>query len=373
MYDQPRPQPNPAMMEMRARLRPMGIGDILDETFRLYRANFLLFLATVAVVEIPLQIIVLALTLSLVGSIQSLSTLSSVTTSGEPLTSSQRDTLIHSVAASSGLAGLVSLISIIALALVSTALALVISRRYLDRAVTVGEAYRASLNRIGSFLLATIWIGIRVLLMAITIIGIPFAIYFGVAWTLFPQAIILDGVDGGAASRRSRELISGFWWKTFGLLIVTQLLITIVSSIPTAIVTAAIGNTVGALYTRTVVSGIIGLIVGLLLRPIQATATTLLFYDLKIRKEAFDLEAMTQQAAAPPPFGQPNQPHQPFGQPTQPYGQPTQLGQSYQPYGQPDQPGQSYGQPNQPDQPYSQQDQPSQQGQPDQPRRPDHL
>jgi len=38
-----------------------------------------------------------------------------------------------------------------------------------------------------------------------------------------------------------------------------------------------------------------------LLTPIQIVATTLLFYDLKIRKEAFDLEAMVQQAGASAP------------------------------------------------------------------------
>ena len=47
MYTPPPPVgvPNPAL-NLRARLRPMGIGDILDETFRLYRANFALFVAT---------------------------------------------------------------------------------------------------------------------------------------------------------------------------------------------------------------------------------------------------------------------------------------------------------------------------------------
>src|ERR687883_690413 len=45
------------MMDMRSRLRPMGIGDILDETFRLYRENFTLFVATCAVLEVPVQIV----------------------------------------------------------------------------------------------------------------------------------------------------------------------------------------------------------------------------------------------------------------------------------------------------------------------------
>jgi len=304
MYNQPPPQGNPAMMDIRARLRPMGIGDILDETFRLYRENFLLFLATVAVVEVPLQIIILIVTLALTGSAQSIVTFSTTTTQGEPLTPSQRDSLIHAGATAAGLGLLLSIISIIGVALLSTALAVVISQCYLGRAVTVGEAYRVSLRRLGAFVLALVWIIVRVVLLFITIIGIPVAIYFLVAWTLYPQTIVLEGANGGAASKRSRELINGFWWKTAGLLIVTQLLVGIVSAIPTSIVTAIAGSGIGSLYTRTLINGAVGLVVGLLLGPIQATTTTLLFYDLKIRKEAFDLEAMARQAqaAAPPPY-----------------------------------------------------------------------
>ena len=49
-------------------------------------------------------------------------------------------------------------------------------------------------------------------------------------------------------------------------------------------------------------------------RPIQTVATTLLFYDLKIRKEAFDLETLAQQAgfAAPSPYAQPSPGPQPY-------------------------------------------------------------
>jgi hypothetical protein len=67
----------------------------------------------------------------------------------------------------------------------------------------------------------------------------------------------------------------------------------ILTWIPTLIIGAIVGPDVGSL--------IIGVVVGVLVQPIPIAAMTLLFYDLKIRKEAFDLEAMVQQAGAPTP------------------------------------------------------------------------
>src|SRR5205085_6290170 len=130
---------------------------------------------------------------------------------------------------------------------------------------------------------------------------IPLTLYAGIAWSLFPQAIVLDGVGGIASTRRSRQLIAGYWWKTCAIVLVTALLVLIVGQIPTAIIGSLVGTATGSPVVRTIINGIIGLIVGVLVRPIQVSALTLLFYDLKIRKEAFDLEAMVQQAGAPTP------------------------------------------------------------------------
>jgi hypothetical protein len=153
-------------------------------------------------------------------------------------------------------------------------------------------------------LIAIIWAGIRLILLgmvSVILIGLPFLIYFGVAWSLLSQVVMLENVGGGGASGRSRELIRGYWWKTLGLLIVVWLLVAILTSIPTVVIAAILGSGAGSLAARLLITGIVGLIIGVLVQPIPIAATTLLFYDLKIRKEAFDLEAMVQQAGAPPP------------------------------------------------------------------------
>jgi hypothetical protein len=270
----------------------MGIGDILDETFRLYRENFMLFVATCAVLEVPVQIINVLIRLSAPVTIPP--------TPGQSLTPEQASALAAGSAASS----IGALVGAFAAAIMTAALAVAISHRYLNRSVTVGNAYRATINRLGALLLAIVWVGIRLILLAIAcvvLVGIPFLIYFAVAWSLLSQVVMLENVGGGGASGRSRELIRGYWWKTLGLLIVVWLLVAILTSIPTVVIAAILGSGAGSLAARLLITGIVGLIIGVLVQPIPIAATTLLFYDLKIRKEAFDLEAMVQQAGAPPP------------------------------------------------------------------------
>ena len=290
--------PDPTL-QMRARLRPMGIGDILDATFSLYRANFSLFVATVAIVEVPLQIISIILQLAIVDSTKTLQGLGT-TTGG--LTQQQTNTLVHWLFTLLGVGAITAIITGIALVIQSAALAVAISNRFLNRTTTVGEVYQAAISRLGPLLVAIIWVGIRLILLGIAcvvLIGIPFLIYFYVAWSLIAQVVMLENASGMGASGRSRQLITGYWWKALGLLVITAILVAILGGIPAAIISGAMSG--AGLGARTLVSGIVGAIVTILLRPIQAGATTLLFYDLKIRKEAFDLEAMARQIGAAAP------------------------------------------------------------------------
>src|SRR5215208_3577812 len=56
-----------AMQAGGIRLRRMGIGDILDETFRLWRRHFLTFATAMAIVEVPTPLISALVTIGLPG------------------------------------------------------------------------------------------------------------------------------------------------------------------------------------------------------------------------------------------------------------------------------------------------------------------
>jgi hypothetical protein len=51
-----------------SRLRPLGIGQLLDQAIRLYRRNFLKFIGIVAVAQIPFIVLQLGTSLLAVGS-----------------------------------------------------------------------------------------------------------------------------------------------------------------------------------------------------------------------------------------------------------------------------------------------------------------
>lgn len=292
---------------MRARLRPMGFGDILDEALALYRQNFVLFVATVALVQIPVLIITIVLSLAFIAS-----SLAHLVTVIQNATQTQDFSQVGGVIATAVVYALVLLIvNAIAATLQGAALVLIISNRFLDRTLKIGDAYKAAFTRLGALLIAQVWIFVRFVIALVVnavILGVIAAIlhsaaiqlililasvclyiYFGIAWIVTTQAIILDGTGGFAATGRSRMLVRGFWWKALGL----ALLLGIINLILTRL-----SNSIGGADARGIIlSSIITSIVGILFTPVQTTVYTLLFYDLKIRKEAFDLEALAQQTS----------------------------------------------------------------------------
>ena len=55
-----------------------------------------------------------------------------------------------------------------------------------------------------------------VVLLTITVVGIPFAIHRFIRWSLFAEACMLDDLSATESLRRSSELVRGRWWRTFG-------------------------------------------------------------------------------------------------------------------------------------------------------------
>jgi len=280
-------QPSSAsLLSIRARLRPMGVGDILDETIRLYRESFLLFVATAGVLLAPLLLLG---AVAWIGALTLGASTMDTTGVGAP---SGPLVLLWIIL---GLAGfVVSLLGVAALTVVA-------SQRYLNQPITVRDAYAAALKRLGPLLLASLWAGVRLLpIIAISAftIGVPFLIYYTLAWILIPQAVVLEGVGAGGASKRSRTLVNGYWWKTLGLYLVLSILLNILAAIPTLVLTAVIGGiataATGSSTALVVVYAIVSVVTPALLLPLVFIATTLLFYDLKIRKEAFDLQTMAE-------------------------------------------------------------------------------
>lgn len=121
------------------------------------------------------------------------------------------------------------------------------------------------------------------------------------------------------AMRRSAKLVRGSWWRVFGIQLLAQLLVMIVSSVillPFSRVAAVITGESGASaldemvvtnfgWTYLIITGVGSVIGAMLTLPIVAGVTVLLYIDQRIRREALDVEltraAATRSQESPPP------------------------------------------------------------------------
>jgi hypothetical protein len=98
----------------------------------------------------------------------------------------------------------------------TAAVAVILSELDAGRPHNAGQAYRQVLERWRSLTKGMATELGMVLLLSITVVGIPFAIHRFTRWSLFAEACMLDDLSANESLHRSSELVKGHWWRTFG-------------------------------------------------------------------------------------------------------------------------------------------------------------
>jgi hypothetical protein len=293
-------------------LHPRSVGELLDGAFTLYRRNFVLLVAVAAVVQVPFAIIQL-LVFSLADIGNRLSSVQSITNNlpnqGNTLTPAQTNQLTSDIGAFVAYFVIVIVVQfLVVYPLSQAATTSAVSARYLDQPATVGSSYRAALGRwrsliamvlwliviVGGSTLAAILVGVATGTVGITIIALlavfVFYIVVLVRTSVAPQAIVIEKLSGWQGIRRSWSLTQGFSWRVLGiriLLLIIQSVVGLVISLP---ITAA---TSGApLTTQQLVGQAVQAFSAIFVTPITLVTLTLLYYDLRIRREGFDIEML---------------------------------------------------------------------------------
>jgi hypothetical protein len=137
------------------------------------------------------------------------------------------------------------------------------------------RAYGVVLTRFWTLVGASLRAGFHIFLFAITIIGIPWAIQRMVRWLFIHQAVILDGTSARAALSYSADAVQGRWWRTLGIAIV----IAIIGGVPASIIGALVG------FAPLLISSTASAVVTAAILPFGVIAMTLLYLDLKARRE----------------------------------------------------------------------------------------
>jgi hypothetical protein len=115
-------------------------------------------------------------------------------------------------------------------------------------------------------------------------------VFLAARWSLFVQAVMLDGAGALSALGRSWRLVSGSTWRVIGYIVLLGLLgavIGLIASLLGALVygTGIDWTTFEQAWDPVAAAGqvIVGAIIAVLAQPFLAAVMTLLYYDLRVR------------------------------------------------------------------------------------------
>ena len=262
-------------------LRPLSVGEIIDVAIKIWRRNLATLARIVFVVVAPVEI--------LSALIQA-----SVSTGEIEKFDAAGNTTINTGAAAAWAAGMLTaqLLSSVAFLIASAAVLRAVSVAYLGGTPDWRESLRAATGRLRSLL----WLGFLMfggLVLSAVALILP-AIWLGTAWALAFPVLIAEGQRGTNALGRSFRLVQGRWWPTFGALFLAflfQLILGMILGIPLGIVTYALdSNSIVTLVLATVINVVSSVIT----TPFMAAVLILIYFDLRVRKEGFDLQLLSQ-------------------------------------------------------------------------------
>ncbi|MCE5315537.1 MAG: glycerophosphoryl diester phosphodiesterase membrane domain-containing protein [Armatimonadota bacterium] len=238
-------------------LRPLSYGDLFDELFDLYKKHFVLFVGISAVVEVPIYAILYAI-------------------------------------GGKGASVAVSVLSGVIAYVVMAATTWAVSQCYLGNETSIADSYKAIGHRLVPFFVTMIVVGLCIFagFLLLVIPGIILAFRFAFVSEVF----ILEGKTLKDAMGRSAQLTKDNYGRIFVIGLLATILAIVVSmilTIPTQLLAAifagnaqTVGGPVGLIY------GVMAGIASALTTPLQVMAFVLLYYDVRVRKEGFDIQML---------------------------------------------------------------------------------
>jgi hypothetical protein len=307
-------------------LRPLSLGDIVEASFACLRRSPRTFLGLALLTSL---VVLLAIgVLGLVGYL-----LVTLLEGGDAVE------LFLALGLTSSVAALLFLSSATSIAL-SGILAYPVGEAVLGRNASMGETWRRTRRHLprlvglcavlvvpptvvfGLVLALTVWgftggapalgaLGIVALLcLALALV------WLSIRLVLAPAALVLENLGVVGSLRRSWRLTPGLFWRTFAILFVSSMLISVVQyvlsfavQLGAIVLGVALDSMVGGPDAEAVAGLVVvgasvlgGLLSGVLTQPFLAAVVALLYTDARIRKEGFDLalaRAVTDAARVP--------------------------------------------------------------------------
>jgi membrane-anchored glycerophosphoryl diester phosphodiesterase (GDPDase) len=242
--------------------RQRGIGDLLGDSIRLYFRNFWTIFAIGLAVVVPVQLIVSGIGLEDL-------------TSGYRANETTAEMLIPTI------------VSYLVVAPLIAAAAIHLLRGLADgNKPHAGQSIQAGLDVFAPVFLAVLLAGLGTAI-GLMLLVLP-GIYVAVRLYFVPQAVVIDNARSTEALRGSWRLTGGFWFRTFGVVILANL----AAFLPASLVVLPLQALAESADRQAIaLAGMI--LTESLTAPFVALVSTLLFFDIRARRSASTDENQT--------------------------------------------------------------------------------
>ena len=319
-YAAPAVPPAPAKAQPVAmyELRPLSTGEILDRTFSLYRRRFWLYCGLAA----------LAAALSTVLQLCRFIILG---VPGRGGSAQDPKTLIVG-----GLATMVTLVLyLLAYSITQAATISAVSSVYLGHDTSMGKALKVVRHKWWRYILIALWqgwsatwvflllffpaiilmglnvsglAGLGVVLVFLSLGGLVYGVIAYIRNSLAVPASVFEGLKVRTAMRRSKTLAAGRKGSIFLLMVLLYVLSLVAGGLQIPVVILLLSSEPGKRFLGQGMSLAAAFVTNSLIGPVGAIALCLFYFDQRVRKEGFDIEALmdpTLGSGVPKPAGAP--------------------------------------------------------------------
>ena len=296
------------------KLRPLGMGQLLDQAIRLYRRNFLKFIGIIAVVQIPLTLF------NLLTSLLTFGDMFAQLSPERPPPTTPSEIFTPGYLAGMGSTCILGIVGFVLIQGIATAaLTWAVADHYLGKSTSFLGAYRkvgrSWLRLIGAMLLAFISsIGLFIWLLVPCIgwfTGAGILAFFWLAIIpLLAPIVVLEKQRAFQAIRRAWDLVRRRFWWVMGFVTILAVFNQLLVSGPTLLITLLfqflaqsfqqLENLFTAYVLQTAIQSLLALIASLVYLPLQQTSITLMYFDLRVRTEGFDLALQAEGTSGAP-------------------------------------------------------------------------
>jgi hypothetical protein len=265
-------------------LRPLGVGEVLDVSINLYFRHLGRLLGIAAAIVLPVAALIFLLDVLSLQEVDRFNSNAALYQVGESFRILDESRFVL-------LQALKTIIYVVGYLLVTGAVFKAVSDAYLGHP----PDGRASIGYAAKRLHSLLWIS--VLLIVGVVIGLialilP-GIYLLVAWSLAVPVLLVEHRKGSKALGRSYELVKNNWWRTFGALLVGIIFIGLFQFLLGLVASGADSVAEDSVYLWALIYDALDALGTIITAPLQAAIITVIYYDLRVRKEGFDVALLS--------------------------------------------------------------------------------